>query len=104
LITRYIIPGQYPTDSIIFIDGRYFSSLKYGYQMQAQPIRVDASGLVNGGPSKLYFSDPKNSRYTRDWVRTTTQAVNIKTEDGIIQVLSGNHNFGFQEFVERMNH
>ncbi len=104
LISRYLIPGLYPTDSITFIDGMKVPSLKYKYNMQVQPLQVNASGLVDGGPNKLYFSDPKNSRYTRDWVRTTTKAVNIMTSDGVVHLLSSNHNFGFQEFVERMNH
>lgn len=104
LICKYLIPGSYPTDSITFIDGVSLQSLKYGYRMHAQPIRVNASGFVNGGPRKLYFSDPKNSIYVRDWVRTTTQAVNIKTSNGVVHILTANHDFGFQEFVERMNH
>ncbi len=103
LICRYIIPGLYPTDSITYIDGMPLTSLKYGYMMNVQPIQVNASGFVNGGPQKLFFSDPKDSKYIRDWVRTTTQTVNIKTDDGYIHVLSGNHNFGFEEFVKRMN-
>jgi hypothetical protein len=45
----------------------------------------------------------RKSKYTREWVTTTTQSVNLATTTGMVHVLRDDHAFGFDEFVLRLN-
>lgn len=103
---RYLIMGQQTSDSLKgFTDGRLFTSIRYGYNMQLQFTQTNASGYVNGGPQALIFSDPKNSVFTRNWIRTTTITVDIKTANAVVHLLPPGHDFGFgTDFIRRINH
>lgn len=103
LSARYFASSLYMTDSLLFTDGVYFTSIRYNRALHAQILDANASGYVAGGPKNIYFSDTRGSKFQRDWQRTTTQAVNIKTSNGVIHILVPTHEFGFGEFVLRMN-
>ncbi|HTN37515.1 MAG TPA: fasciclin domain-containing protein [Arachidicoccus sp.] len=104
LLCRYVIPGAYISDSLsVFTDGISVPSLRYHYNMTLRYNRQDAQGYQNGGPQEIIFSDPKNSIFERYWVSTYTTSVNIHTKNGIVHLLSGGHEFGFGEFMRRMN-
>jgi len=104
LLCRYVIPGNYLTDSLIeFSDGISVSSLRYDYTMHLRYNRQDANGYQNGGPQEIEFSDPKSSIFERYWVTTYTTSVNIHTDNGVVHLLSPGHEFGFGEFSRRMN-
>jgi hypothetical protein len=104
LLCRYVIPGNYVTDSLVeFSDGISVNSLRYDYKMHLRYNRQDASGYQNGGPQEIEFSDPKNSIFERYWVTTYTTSVNVHTNNGLVHLLSGGHEFGFGEFSGRMN-
>lgn len=105
LACRYILDGIYTTDRVINNkDGILVPNIKYGYEMNLLYERVNAGGYVGGGPQQLFFSDPKKTPFEVFWVTTKTQIVNVKTDNGIVHVLSSGHDFGFgNEFVERMN-
>lgn len=104
LLCRYVIPGNFVTDSLNkFTDGIVVNSLRYDYQMHLRYNRQDANGYQNGGPQEIEFSDPKNSIFERYWVTTYTTSVNIHTDNGVVHLLSGGHEFGFGEFSGRMN-
>lgn len=104
LLCRYVIPGNYVTDSLVeFSDGISVSSLRYDYKMHLRYNRQDANGYQNGGPQEIEFSDPKNSIFERYWVTTYTTSVNVHTNNGLVHLLSGGHEFGFGEFSGRMN-
>jgi hypothetical protein len=102
---RYIIQGQQRSDSLTgFTDGRLYASVRYDYNMQMQFDQTNASGYLNGGPKAIIFSDPKNSVFTRNWVRTTTITVDIKTDNAIVHLLPPGHDFGFgPDFIRRIN-
>lgn len=104
LLSRYIILGKRTTNEFMaFSDGETLQTVKYNYEMHAQYVKQNASGFVKGGPPTIVFSDKKNSLFTKYWERTTTYAVNIKTTNAIINVLAPLHDFGFNEFVSRVN-
>lgn len=104
-LCRYVLRGRISSDSIIqYTDGRVFPSVKYGYGMHMQYSQTNASGFKNGGPSAITFSDPKNSIFTRYWVRVNTITVDIKTTNATVHLLPPGHDFGFgNDFIRRVN-
>lgn len=103
LLSRYIVQGLQVTDSMVFVDGLDVNPIKYPHTMHAQQIQDDASGFVKGGLVTVYYTDKKNSTFEILWSRAATQAVNIRTSTSIIHVLASGHEFGFGDFLERMN-
>lgn len=104
LANRYVLKGEYITaDFESFADGLLINSLSYNYKMHVQYGRANASGFIGGGPTVITFTDPKESIFVRYWQSTPTNAVNIKTNNATINVVSPSHDFGFGEFVTRLN-
>lgn len=101
LTTRYLIPGVIPSDSMETQDGRDLYAVRYGYMMHGKFSQTTAEGQVGGGPGVIEYSDTKGSVYTRQWSVSTTVAVDIKTDNGLVNVLDRNHEFGFDEFIGR---
>lgn len=104
-LCRYVLRGRATSDSIItFTDGRVFPSIKYDYGMHMLYSQTNASGFKNGGPKAITFSDPKNSIFTRYWVRVNTITVDIKTKNAAVHLLPPGHDFGFgDDFIRRVN-
>ena len=102
---RYVIRGQHSSDSLTgFTDGRLYSSIRYDYNMQMQFDQTNASGYLNGGPKAIIFSDPKNSVFVKNWIRTTTITVDIKTQNAVVHLLPPGHDFGFGgDFIRSVN-
>ncbi len=102
---RYIIRGEFKTVDIAdFTDGTLVSSIQYDYKMQMQLIATNASGFLDGGPKAITFSDPKNSIFTRNWIRVNTITVDINTNNAIVHLLPPGHDFGFgDDFVRAVN-
>jgi hypothetical protein len=104
LTTRYILRGTRTTDSYApFADGLNLNSIKYNYPMHIQYNKLNASGFVGGGPQSVIFSDPKGSIFEKYWENANTNAVNIKTKNAIVNVLAPLHDYGFNEFIIRVN-
>jgi hypothetical protein len=103
MLCKYIIKGHYNTDSLRLTDGVNLNAIKTNYEMHGLEVNSNAYGFVKGGPKTILFSDTKGSQYIIEWQRTTTQAVNIYTNNAIVHVLSPSHEFGFSEFTSRLN-
>lgn len=103
LLSKYVVKGLYTTDSLLYVDGAFMGSIEYNFPMHGQRVFSDALGYQGGGPTSIYYSDTKESNFTRDWARAHTQAINIFTNNGIVHILSNAHEFGFGEFSLRMN-
>lgn len=103
LMTKYIGVGLMSTDSTLYIDGLFVQTYGIEHPMHAQRVKEDASGLVDGGVEILYYSDTKDNSFQSQWVRASSSAVNVFTTNGIVHVLGGRHEFGFGEFLTRMN-
>ena len=100
MVNRYVIDQVYDTKTLApFIDGRVVVSTKNAYKMHIQYKVLDASGFVGGGQQQLLFSDTNNSIFQRYWQQVNTSAVNIRTKNGIIHILSVGHDFGFGKFT-----
>ncbi|MCD2424657.1 fasciclin domain-containing protein [Niabella pedocola] len=104
-LCRYILRGQYLSDDFLQSgDGLRLPSIKYDYDMVAQFISTNASGYIGGGPREIKFSDPKKSIFVRYWVSVNTITTDIKTTNGIVNVLPPGHDFGFgADFVRAVN-
>ena len=104
MLSRYIIRGTFTTASFQnYADGLLLRSINHNYNMHVLYKKADAAGFIGGGPGIITFSDPKNSIFVRYWQSTPTNAVNIKTNNAIINVVSPGHDFGFGDFVTRVN-
>ncbi len=104
LTSKYIVRGSRTTaDYLAYADGILYKSVKYGYSMHIQYSRLNASGFVDGGPQTIIYSDPKNNIFEKYWEKSNTNAVNIKAKNGVINILAPLHDYGFNEFVTRVN-
>ncbi|SHL58225.1 hypothetical protein SAMN05444266_10456 [Chitinophaga jiangningensis] len=104
LMCRYIVPGFFTTDSLVaFPDGFTTTSLKYGGGANMQLFTETASGMAAGGPKYIIYSDTKGSFYINKWVRANTMSMDTYLRNGVVHVLSGDHEFGFNEFITRFN-
>lgn len=103
LLSKYMGVGSFPTDSMLNVDGLYLPTFRHEQPMHGQRIKEESSGFAEGGLIRVYFSDTKGSNFVSQWIRSTSEAVNIRTNNGIIHVVGGNHEFGFNEFITRMN-
>lgn len=59
--------------------------------------------LFRGGATSLEYSDMFDSTIQLNWITTNTNAVNIKTNNATINILTSLHNFGFDEFTYRLD-
>src|SRR5699024_3559769 len=100
LLRRYILSGIVNSDSLNYADGVELTTMSYGYKVNGKRIEVNASGVVGGGPYEIIYSDMKDSRFIKDWSRSETQTIDIKTSNGMVHILEDRHLFGFNSFIE----
>lgn len=102
MVSQYIIRGLVPGDSLYLREGKQLRSMRINYPMHAKLLKTDAAGLVNGGPEIIQLANTRKSPFTRDWAYANTESINIRSENGIIHLVSKDHVFGFGEFVKRI--
>ncbi len=99
MMSKYIIRGNNNTDFYASsVDGLQLNSILSNYPMHVKYVKLSSAGYVGGGPSVLNFSDTHGSSFISAWTTTLTNAVNIKTNNATINILSPLHNFGFNDF------
>ncbi|GAA4198832.1 hypothetical protein GCM10022289_08230 [Pedobacter jeongneungensis] len=104
MLSKYIVRGNLTTGTYAStVDGISVTAIDGGYPMHVKAIQADASGFVGGGATTLEYSDMFGSTIKLNWITTTTNAVNIKTNNAIINILTPLHNFGFDEFTYRLD-
>jgi uncharacterized surface protein with fasciclin (FAS1) repeats len=103
LVSRYIVRGVIRADSMLFQDGLTMPAVRYGYLMHGKLNYTDAEGHVKGGPGVIKYSDTKGVIYTNRWSSANTMAIDIRTTNGMVNILEKDHMFGFDEFIRRMN-
>jgi uncharacterized surface protein with fasciclin (FAS1) repeats len=103
LVCRYIVRGKVLSDSMQLQDGINLPAIRYGYTMHGKLNRTDAEGNVKGGPGVITYSDTKEVIYTNRWSNASTVAIDISTNNGLVNILEKDHMFGFDEFIPRMN-
>lgn len=104
ILCKYIIRAKrstadYPKD----LDGVFVASIRTNYPMHIRYQKLSSAGFVEGGASILNFSNPFGSSFTNDWVTTRANTVNIQTDNAIINILEPIHNFGFNDFTNRLD-
>ncbi|MGK6351268.1 discoidin domain-containing protein [Parapedobacter sp. DT-150] len=104
MLTQYIIRGKYPTDSMLLQDGISLTAVRYNYPMHAKLARTTSSGLRDGGPTTIDYSDTKQSQFRRNWITTTTGSINIETDNAFVHVINSDHVFGFGDFISRLTY
>ncbi|WP_158563272.1 carbohydrate-binding protein [Chitinophaga silvatica] len=102
MVSTYLIPGIIPSDSMSGQDGIDFYS-RYNFMMHGRYKSTRSEGYVEGGPGVIEFSNTKGVIYIRQWSTSNTVAVDIKTSNGLVNVMDRNHIFGFDEFIGRIN-
>ena len=103
MTTRYLIRGVIPSDSMSGQDGINLTSARYDYIMHGKYVSTRAEGYTEGGPGVIEFSNTKRVIYTRQWSTSQTVAVDIRTSNGLVNVMDRNHIFWFDEFIGRVN-
>lgn len=103
MASRYLIRRVIPSDSMNTQDGINLYTVWYGYPMHGKLVSNNAEGFVEGGPKTIEYSDTKGVIYTRQWSTSTTVTIDVKTTNGLVNVLERNHIFGFDEFIKRVN-
>jgi len=104
MLSKYIIRGNNSTDAYTgSVDGISLNTIISDYPMHIKAIKANASGFVGGGATTLEYSDMYGSTIRLNWITTNTNAVNIKTNNATINILSPLHNFGFDEFTYRLD-
>ena len=104
MMCKYLISGKKRSaDYMDYSDGVAVKTLSHGYPMHILYSKASASGLINGGPQILTYSDPRGSIFVKFWQRSATNAVNIVTHNAIVNILAPSHEFGFNEFTQRIN-
>lgn len=104
MLSKYIIDGDRTSDAYeSSLDGVLLKSVVSSYPMHIKYVKLSSAGYEKGGPTELNFSDPHGSTFISVWTTTTTKAVNIKTNNATINILSPLHNFGFNEFTLRLD-
>jgi len=103
MLNKYLTAGLINSDSMYYTDGLLLKTLNFNKNMHVQKVNSEASGFVDAGLVTVFYSDTKNSNFQIDWVRTSTQAVNIRTANGVVHILNAGHEFGFGDFLTRFN-
>lgn len=104
IMSKYIVRGNRNTDSYAStVDGLQLNAILFDYPMHVKYVKLSSAGYVGGGPSVLNFSDTNGSGFISAWTTTLTNAVNIKTNNATINILSPLHNFGFNDFSSQLD-
>ncbi|KQM78554.1 hypothetical protein ASE74_13715 [Pedobacter sp. Leaf216] len=104
MLTKYIIRGNKTADTYAAtVDGISLNAIGFNYPMHIKAVKANASGFVGGGATTLEYSDMYGSTIQTNWVTTNTNAINIKTNNATINILTPLHNFGFDEFTYRLD-
>lgn len=104
MLSKYIVRGNLSISTYAStVDGISLNTIASNYPMHIKAIKADASGFVGGGATTLEYSDMFGSTIRLNWVTTTTNAVNIKTNNATINILTPLHSFGFDEFTYRLD-
>lgn len=100
LFCRYIIPGEYTTDVIQKEKGGIsIESFKNRYLMNLSCSYGSASGIVNEGARVFEFSDMNDSQLKEIWKTTNVVWQDIHTRNGVIHILTNEHNFSYGKFI-----
>lgn len=100
LISRYIFRGSFDTQSLAeYNNSVHTQDFKYSYLMHILFERQYASGIENIGRRRLILSDKNYTQLEEVWDRSETQAIDIRTNNGYIHVLSNGHEFGFSKLI-----
>lgn len=102
LISRYSFSERMLTDNIISTGGRIkMSTSRYTLEMILESGRHDAYGASEGGTKYLYLVESNGSNMQSSWVKAEATKRDVETENGVIHVLSDNHEFGFNLFIKK---
>lgn len=102
LVSKYFIEGNLTSDVVISEGGRLrVNSILNGSEMMVEAGRHDASGNVGTGLKHLNLIEANNSNQISNWTYSEAAQSDIKANNGTIHVISNNHQFGFNHFIEK---
>ncbi len=104
MLSKYIVRGNRIANAYTStVDGVSVTTIGINYPMHIKAVQANASGFVGGGATTLEYSDMFGSTIQLDWITTNTDAINIKTDNATINILTPLHSFGFNEFTARLD-
>lgn len=104
MLSKYIVRGDKDSESYANnIDGVILTTVLLDRPMHVRVVKSNASGWMGGGAITLEYSDMYSSAIKLDWVTTKTAAINIKTDNATINILSPLESFGFDEFTTKLD-
>ena len=104
MVSQYLIRGSVTSDQLTLQDGLRLQTMRYDYPMHGRLSKGSSSGYVGGGAELIEFSNTNKSQFVRDWITTNTSSNNVKTKNGVVHIVSGDHVFGFNQFVSRLTY
>lgn len=103
MLSKYIVRDNRGSEAYANnIDGIILNNILTNRPMHVKVVKSNASGWVGGGAVSLEYSDMYGSVIQLDWITNRTTAINIKTNNATINILSPLENFGFDEFTARL--
>lgn len=101
LFRRYIFEGWYDSDTVLNSDQQRLTLESYGtkYRMNMSSKTLSSSGVVDGGMKTFVFSDMNESQLVDRWESTDIEHYDIYANDGVIHIITDQHNFSFGKFV-----
>lgn len=101
LLSRYCFEGDLNSDYVIDNGGSVKrNSSRNEIEMVVEAGRYDAYGALGTGVKYLYLVETNGSNMQSVWVKAEASKRDIKVSNGTIHVLSDNHEFGFNLFID----
>lgn len=103
LLYRYMMVEEYSTNTLLESkDGISVPSFKKDYIMNIRAFNSTASGLQNIGQLQIDLNDTNGLTTEKDWLKATTELVDIKSNNGILHVLNPYHEFGYGKIAKTL--
>lgn len=95
MVCCYMFDGGYSMSDIQKLDATEIPCISYGHLMRLEAGRGNASGAEGLGARYMCLIETWNSKVTTTWVKAGVENPDIKTTNGWLHILSGEHEFGF---------
>ncbi len=101
LVYHYAFSGNVTSQKVMEEEGASeFFSMKVGHTMRVEAERVSASGAMELGPRFMNLVETNGTKQNTKWIKAQVNTFDIKAENGYVQQLAPNHEFGFGEILE----
>jgi len=101
LVAKYSFPEVITTDEVLEMGGSMrVNDMRYSSEMMIKAGRYDAGGIVDTGVKYLHFVEMNGSSLQSNWITTEISERDIEVDNGIVHIITNNHEFGFNSFTK----